>query len=229
MPALLAKRNPNLREFMDDPACDFEKLRNSYAQFGLINRLLSGWSWLYQHMIRPAAADRPHTLLDIGFGGGDIPLALGRWAQRDGIKLEITAIDPDHRALAYVKTHDCPTNVSFRQASAEDLLVQGECFDFVISNHLLHHLMPGEFELLCETSAMLSRRLVIHNDIERSDLAYLAFALTRPIFRNSFIVTDGLISIRRSYTYAELAKAKPEGWSVRRMRPYRLLLIHESR
>ena len=71
MPLFLKHREAGLREKMDDPACDLETLRNTYAQFGAVNRLVSGWEGTYRRLIRPFAASRNHThLLDVGSGGG---------------------------------------------------------------------------------------------------------------------------------------------------------------
>lgn len=213
---------------MDDPTCEVTKLHNTYRQFGIVNRLIAGWGRVYRRYLKP----RMHTgetyhLLDVGFGGGDIPLRVARWAERDGLDLAITAIDPDARAYAYAQTRDLPDSILFRQATAKMLLDTGERFDFVVSNHLLHHLGNDELREMCRQTQRLANRLVLHSDIERGDLAYAGFALTRPFFRDSFITTDGLTSIRRSFTHRELRAAAPPGWHVERMIPYRNLLIYE--
>ena len=46
----------------------------------------------------------------------------------------------------------------------------------------------------------------------------------RPAARDSFLHSDGLLSIRRSYTASELEAVVPDGWQVRTQRPFRLLL-----
>jgi 2-polyprenyl-3-methyl-5-hydroxy-6-metoxy-1,4-benzoquinol methylase len=228
-PVVLSQRATNLMECMDDPQCDPVKLRNTYAQFGAINRQVSGWDRIYRQYLRPVMQRTGHTtLLDIGFGGGDIPRLLHAWAKRDGLRLDITAIDPDPRAEVYVRTQGFPAEVTFRAERSTALLERGERFDLVVSNHLLHHLSDTQVQRLCRECEGLARRLVIHNDIARGDLAYLAFGLTRPFFRHSFIAVDGLRSIRRSYTPAELRAVAPEGWTVRRMFPYRNLLIYQA-
>ncbi|NHC44234.1 class I SAM-dependent methyltransferase [Motilibacter aurantiacus] len=224
----LATRDTEARELMDDPACDLRLLRSTYAQFRLVNRAVSGWRRVYVRRLRPLlSADRPTSLLDIGFGGGDVPRALAGWARRDGLLLDVTAIDPDERACAFAAATPSP-DVLFLQATSSDLVAAGERFDLVVSNHLLHHLDgPGLAGLLAD-SAALARRLVVHNDIERSPLAYAAWsAATFPLRGRSFVHVDGRLSIRRSYRRSELAAHVPDGWSVERQRPYRLLLVQE--
>ena len=233
MPYFLKTRATHLSEMMDDPACDLETLRRTYAQFGAVNRLVSGWEGTYKRFVRPLAASQPVHLLDVGSGGGDIPRKLAVWATRDGVALRVTAIDPDERATAYAQSQPHPRNVTFRCASTGDLVQAGERFDLVMSNHLLHHLSAEEVEKVCLESAHLSRGPVIHKDLERADLAYAGFmALATPLFRRSFIVHDGLVSICKSFTMDELRgvarKVEIPGWRVERSFPFHLLLIRDG-
>lgn len=227
MPFLLIRRAPHITEVMDDQDCDVSRLSNTYASFNVVNRMVSGWARLYRRWIVPLARGRACRLLDIGFGGGDVLLSLAQWAKRDGLRIELLGIDTDPRALAFANSRR-QDGVRFLQASTGDLIKAGEMFDVVISNHLLHHLPEPKLVALCHDSAALSRKLVIHNDIERGDLAFLAFALTQPLFTNSFITVDGLRSIRRSFTAPELSCLAPPGWRVEKLFPYRLLLVRQS-
>ncbi|MCI0400462.1 MAG: methyltransferase domain-containing protein [Gammaproteobacteria bacterium] len=216
---------------MDDPNCDLEMLYNTYRQFRFINVLLSRSKVIYGDWIKPAMSeqDRSYSLLDIGFGGGDIPLAIAQWAKTDGYKLRITGIDIDPRAVDYVNTLAWPENLYFRLASVQELVENGERFDFVISNHMLHHLNSAEFLEMLNSAALLSRRYAIFMDLERSDLAYCLFAIfALPVSWKSFIRHDGLVSLRRSYTFEELKRLTPSGWLVDRVFPFRLLLIRKG-
>ena len=225
----LARRDTESTEFMDLADCDPDRLERTYRQFSAINRLVSGWPRLYRRWIRPRLdARRPTTLLDIGFGGGDISRALARWAARDGLVLRTTAIDPDERALRHVRGLP-DAGVRFEQASSADLVARGERYDLVISNHLLHHLDAAELTALLADSRALARHRVIHNDLSRGRAGYGCYALaTVPFARRSFIHQDGLLSIRRSYRRPELQAVVPPGWQVRPMVPQRLLLVHEG-
>lgn len=227
MTLFLRHRSRRLRERMDDASCDPDLLRNTYAQFVIVNQLVSGWRRVFRHYLLPLAGRRA-TLLDIGCGGGDLVRRLALWASEAGVALELTGIDPDPRALAYARSQPNPPGVRFLGVGAEELAARGDRFDFVTSNHLLHHLDEAQLGPLLEASARLARVRVVHNDIRRSDLALLAFALTRPFFRRSFITEDGLRSIRRSFTQAELAERAPLGWRVERLVPFRNLLLLDA-
>lgn len=230
MPIFLEQRNENLKERMDDPDCNREELFNTYKQFSVINSLISRWKHIYNNGIRPACQNplRTYTLLDIGFGGGDLPIKISRWAKDDSIKLNITAIETDARACEYIERKNTSGDIQFRQISSSELMKERKSFDFVISNHLLHHLREEELQQLLHEARKLSNIRVLFNDIERSDLGYLLFnVLSRPIFRSSFITDDGLTSIKRSYTLKELQAQVPAGWIVKRIFPYRLLLSYD--
>lgn len=214
---------------MDDPGCDQTKLHATYRRFDRINRLVAGWRRIYRRYLRPRLQARgAATLVDIGAGGCDVILRLRQWALRDKLSLSVTALDPDPRVAEYLKLHPLPSDVRFLPVKPGALLRAGERFDFVISNHLLHHLHDAEIPRLCSESSALARHLVLHNDIARNPVAYQVFRLTRPFFRGSFITEDGLTSIRRSFTASELSALAPKGWRVTRMAPYRTLLIFEA-
>jgi len=224
----LSRRAPDLRERIEDPACDLQVLFNTYRQFAPLNSLISRWRPIYRRYLRPCLKQRGGgTLLDIGFGGGDIPIRLADWARGDGLCLDVTAIDTDPRSLEYARQQHAGSSVRFLQVSAEQLGARGERFDLVVSNHLLHHLSEVQLPKFLAAAAALAGELVVLNDIARSTLAYLAFAATtKPFFRRSHIVADGLTSIRRSYTASELRALAPPGWQVDRAFPWRLLLVH---
>ncbi|WP_348648490.1 methyltransferase domain-containing protein [Cryobacterium breve] len=113
-----------------------------------------------------------------------------------------------------------------------DLAEEGARFDVVVSNHVLHHLTGDQLGGLladCQRLAEPGGRVLL-GDIERSTFAYLGFGLgTWPLFRDSYIRTDGLTSIRRSFTAPELRAVVPPGWDVVREHPSRLLLRWNGR
>lgn len=212
---------------MDDPDCDLDMLHNTYRQFRFVN-VISRVRWIYRRWIRPVMKARPdqrYSLLDIGFGGGDIALQMARWANREGFQLEVTGIEIDRRAYDYVRTLKRPDNASFRLIDIHDLAAGGERFDFVISNHMVHHLDRDEFNKMLKSATRVCTRFVLFVDLKRSDFAYMLFAAaTYPFFRNSYIRHDGLSSLRRSYTFHELKALAPPSWRVTRLFPFRLAL-----
>lgn len=224
---MLEQRAVNDRERMDSPDCDLATLHRTYQQFSLVNRAFAGWSAVYRRYLRPRlSTEVVTTLLDLGCGGGDVALYLDSLARRDGFRLSITGVDPDPRAIDFAVNRPRGERVTFRQAAGGELVAEGQTFDLVISNHVLHHLGPREFGDFLRESEQLSRRLVVHNDLRRHPAAYVLFGLAALPLRGSFIREDGLTSIRRSYTPGELAAASPPSWRVVPIRPFRQLLLH---
>ncbi len=228
MPLILKKRNPNLIEWMDRKDCDKELLFNTYRQFKTINRLLSGWDKIYKVYIKPHLMynAKPVSILDIGCGAGDILRYIRNLAEKDGFKLTLTGIDPDPRAIEFIEQQSISDDIRYYPFRSHELIKQGRRYDIVITNHLLHHLNRMGMSSVTKDATLLARKMVIFSDIERSDIGYAAFATIAPLlFRNSYIVRDGLISIKKSFTKEELQDEFAKPWIVHRQFPFRLLAI----
>ena len=229
----LAERDESATELMDEPGGDVATLERTYERFRLINAVVSNQRAVYRRWIRPClSATEVRRVLDIGTGGADLPRALLRWARADGLRLEVTAIDPDERALDWALRQPAEPGLVLRRVSSADLARAGERFDVVTSNHVLHHLDGRQFGALLADSERLAGDggIAVHGDIERTRLGYVGFALgtlpfERNLFAGSYIRPDGLTSIRRSHTAAELAAVLPAGWRVRRGIPSRLEVV----
>ncbi|MEX2501563.1 MAG: methyltransferase domain-containing protein, partial [Trueperaceae bacterium] len=213
---------------MEEPGVDPVVLRRTYAQFGPLNDLVAGWRRAWRRTLAPAAhaAAAEHgrvRLLDVGCGGGDLIRRLCAWAAQDGVELHATGVDPDPVALAYARSRSVPPNVRYRQARAEEL-PDGDRFDLIVSNHLLHHLPEPELTALACTCERLRAPsgTVLHGDIHRNALALPAFALASFPFRRSFVREDGFRSIRRAWRPHELAPLLPPGWRAERVGRFRI-------
>ncbi|MFD5225863.1 methyltransferase domain-containing protein [Microbacterium sp. NPDC058342] len=231
----LTVRAVGARELMDDPDADQRMLERTYARFSVVNRIVSPWHGEYRREIRPRARRGVLRVLDVGAGAADLTRALAVRLRRDGIAASVTALDADPRAVDWARAHDDGVGLRCVRAMTGDLVGEGERFDVVLSNHLLHHLTDDELQALLGDSERLLAPggIALHHDIARGRAAYALFAAaTRPFAANllegSFIREDGLTSIRRSRTAGELAALAPAGWSVRRGMPARLTLRREA-
>lgn len=223
----LRVRDVKAVEEMDRADCDPTRLYRTYARFPVVNALLSGWHGTYRQRLLPLLAEHSAvSVLDIGCGSGDVARSLVRWARRDGFRLTVTAIDPDERAFTFASHKPPVEGVVYLNAHSSELVADGRKFDVVISNHILHHLDPGQLAEVLHDSESLSRGLCLHNDLNRSNIAYMLFmAGFWPLGVGSYICGDGLTSIRRSYTAEELRAAVPASWSVERNGPWHHLLV----
>lgn len=223
----LSVRDVGLAELMDDPMCDPRRLKATLRRFGTVNRLFSGWGATYRDRLRPALAalGRPARVLDLGSGGGDLVARLAGLARQDGLDVSWTGVDPDPRSLEIAGERAAP-GIEFRVTDAASLRRAGETFDAVVSNHVLHHLTSTELAAFAEDSLALSSGPVIHSDIRRSGAAYGLYAIAiTPFAPGTFLRTDGLRSIRRSYLPDELGGALGPRWSVETGSPFRVLAL----
>ena len=220
MSRLLPSR-ANLVEEMDDRHCDSATLAKTYAHFETVNRLVSGREILYRRRILPAIRNGAKSILDVGCGGGDVIRYLARRAQADGYAIDFCGIDPDERAIAFAKAHGTAERVRFE---CDDIYNLSRRYDLLISNHVLHHLDSAEVARFCNATSALCNYAIVHSDLCRSAWALSLFPFVGVWFHGSFILRDGMTSIRRAFSPSELAELAPEGWKVDARLPFRLEL-----
>ncbi|MFH8251093.1 methyltransferase domain-containing protein [Microbacterium sp. B2969] len=221
----LSARDVDVAELMDDPDCDPVLLAATLRRFDTINRMWSGWARLYEARLAPflASLERPARVLDLGSGGGDLVARLARLAARDGLDVRWVGADPDERAL-HVARERASSRIEFRAMDASALRWAGERFDAVLSNHVLHHLSAADVAVFAADSLALSDGIALHSDIRRSRPAYALYAIgVTPFAPGTFLRTDGLRSIRRSYRAGELAETLGRPWTVRDAAPFRVV------
>ncbi len=215
-------RRATAPELMDDPHSDRRRLERTLAQFARINRVFSRYGAALRGPIlhdAAAAGLKRFSVLDVGGGGGDIARRLVDDARRRGFNAEVTILEADPRVAAYARCM-CATypQITVQEGSALELppahtpaaasTPGEEAYDYVISNHLLHHFRDEDLPELLRRMCMAARRLVIANDLLRSRPAAVAFAaLARLCFPDSFAAFDGALSINKGFRPPELRAA----------------------
>jgi len=224
------KRDYKITELMDDPDCNPVKLLRTYKQFSFVNRMFSNWKKIYKQFILPKLTDKDniYTLLDVGCGLMDNSRYIQKLAQKDGYKIEITGLDPNSVVSQYFDITVLNEGVKFIPSFLHEIDSTLK-YDFVISNHLIHHLDNSEITELHHDIANRTIKLAIMNDIHRSVWAYVGFSIiTLPYKGWTFIHTDGRRSIKRSLDIEELNSLLPGGWFSENVFPYRLLSVYET-
>lgn len=214
---------------MDDPSCNPVKLARTYRHFKFVNRVVSSWGWLFRRHILPEMKDTTatYTLLDVGCGLLDNGNFLQELAKKHGYTLEIKGIDPNPIIAKMLENNSKTSN--FEEVYLSEIVSRGEKYDFVISNHLMHHFHDKELSELLADVALVTNKMAIMNDLRRNLFSYFGFALaTFPIRFYSFIHIDGLRSIRRSFKAKELKHIVSPGWEVRHVFPLRMSAIYRK-
>ena len=192
-------------ELLDDPGSDPFVVARSLHNIARANRWFGGVAAARWGLARVLAGVRPGTavtLLDLGTGIGDLPLACARWAGRRGIALTPLGLERSRVAAALARDAGVPTMVA--DAGAPPL---GErSVDLVLLSQVAHHFDPDSIVALLRTADRLARLAVVVSDLRRSRVAQSAFAGGALLLRfDPATRHDGHTSIRRGFTAPELA------------------------
>jgi 2-polyprenyl-3-methyl-5-hydroxy-6-metoxy-1,4-benzoquinol methylase len=195
-------------ELMDTETFDAEVTRRTLGFLGLTARRFGGASLILRHLERwskrwPRAA--AISILDIGCGGGEIPLAIADWSRRRGLNVRIRAIDlvPGIAAVAE-KTCARRPEIDVRAEDAFALADRGERFDYVISSLFLHHVHSRDLDRVLRLFDALAVRGVIASDLRRSAPSLAAVTALSLVAGNHVVRHDAPLSVRRAFRVDEL-------------------------
>ncbi len=224
-------------ELMDDPGADREELRRALAYIRGVNRWLGGSAALIRLLDRWSRRwprGRPVTLLDIGTGSGDIPLAARGWTERAGFDLRVTGVDLHATTLALAREHIAGREgIELVAADARLLMERFEpgSFDYVHAGLFLHHLPNADVVKVLGIMDLLARAGIVWNDLVRSRLSGTALRLML-IGQPRMARHDAIVSVRAGFTrrevegYAALARVGYARW--RRVLWYRFTYAGEK-
>jgi SAM-dependent methyltransferase len=210
-----------------------EALHAALADIGAVNRFLRG-SKVLVNAVRPflteAQAASPLTVLDVGTGGADVPLALVAEARRLERGIRVVAIDREPATLSYARaqTADVP-EIELEKQDALALPYEAASFDIVTASLFLHHFAHDDAVRLLSSFRRIARRAVLINDLERHVVPWAFIALVARITRrHPMFVHDAPLSVLRGFTRDELLAAARDAGdpaaTVRAFHPFRLLL-----
>ena len=203
------RRSVDVEEMLDGPLDDPAALRGNLRDLERVNRWLGG-AGLSARAIDALAGDREAlTVLDVGTGAADIPVALLARAARNGRRLLVTGIDnrPEvlDAAVARRPRLGITPGLELHVGDGRALSFPDRSFDIAHSSMLLHHLEPTGAVALLREMSRVARRGVVVNDLLRGRLAWLgAWLLSHVATRNRYTRYDAPLSVRRAYTVAEL-------------------------
>lgn len=196
---------PPGRELLDDPAADPARVAESLHHIARSNRWFGGRAALRWGVARAleGAARRPVVLLDLGTGAGDLPRHLRAWGAARGMTITALGLERIPSAARLAARAGLPTVLG----TAGSLPVRPGSVDIVTISQLLHHLVPEDAVALLREATRVARRAVVVADLHRAPFACVAFRLGAAALRfDPHTRADGLTSIARGYTPAELAR-----------------------
>lgn len=198
-------------ELMDRADIDDRELASALRYLRLINRAAGGTSAVRRELERLArrrVRERPLTMLDVGTGSADIPLAGAAWARRRGIDLRVTGVDFHAKTLAVARAAVAASAagpaVELIEGRAQELerLVGGRTFDIVHAGLFIHHLDAGDVASVLSAMWRLCRGVVVWSDLVRSTaMEWLVRAGS--IGQGPVVMHDAVASVRAGFTREE--------------------------
>lgn len=195
-------------ELMDTQPFDEKITRRTLRFLGMTARRFGGAALVVRHLDRLVAgvpSTEEISILDVGCGGGEIPLAVAGWARARGRAVRIVAIDlvPEIAAVAREACAGHP-EIEVREQNVFDLAGGGETFDVVTASLLLHHVPPPDALGTLRAFDRLARRGVIISDLRRSVASFMAVTAVSWLAGNHVVRHDGPLSVRRAFLPEEL-------------------------
>ncbi len=201
-------------EMMDDFSIVDDRLLQALDELRWVNRLLGGYA-ATMHVLKPylkARRGRPVHLLDLGTGVADYPEVIVRWADRQGLDVQVTAIDANPATVEHARrtlARRLPPRLARRirvlVADALALPFGEDNFDVAMAAMFMHHLDDeGAVRLLREMRRVAREGLLV-NDLHRHGVAYYGILVparllpVSPMFRH-----DAPVSVRRGFRREEL-------------------------
>lgn len=201
-------RQTHSPELLDGPLSDPALLQANLRDMARANRLLGGAALSRRALAVLVPGSEPVTLLDVGTGGADIPIALLRDARRISRPMHVTAVDSRTEVLdaAHALHPELATDpdLTLEVADGRGLPYADGSFDVAHASLVLHHLDEDEAVAFLRELGRVARRGVVINDLSRGRLStWGAWTLAHVTTRNHFTRHDAPLSARRAYTPAE--------------------------
>jgi 2-polyprenyl-3-methyl-5-hydroxy-6-metoxy-1,4-benzoquinol methylase len=142
------------------------------------------------------------SLLDVGFGHGDMLRAIARWARRRGIEARLTGIDLNARSVAVARAAT-PEGLHIAYLAGDYLLLPDR-FDFIISSQVAHHMTGDQLRtFLCHMEANARKGWLV-SDLHRHAFSHFGFpVLARLMGVHRIVREDGKLSIARAFRPGE--------------------------
>ena len=206
-----------------DPAVYAAVLRD----LAKINRWTFTASPTLAFLNRAIGARKAFSLLDVGFGQGDILRDIARWADKRGIAARLVGVDLNPLSVEVARAAaPIDPRISYRTGDYAD---QPEPFDFIISSQVAHHMTDAQLDTFLRHMEATARAGWLVSDLHRHRFAHGGFPLlARLLGVHRIVREDGTLSIARSYRPREwpaiLARAgvNPAAVTIARRFPFRL-------
>ena len=213
-------------EIMDDPALDADVYAAVLSDLAKVNSVTMARRPTLQFLERAVASQSEFSLLDVGFGDGDMLRAIARWARKRGKSARLVGIDLNPRSEAIARQKAQPDEpIEYRTGDYAGLVGGG--YDCIVSSLVAHHMSHRQLVAFLQFMEANARSGWYVNDLHRHGIAYAGYPLlARLAGWHRIVRKDGQLSIARSYRPKEwppiLTEAGVSDASIKRRFPFRL-------
>jgi len=215
-------------EQMDAPGIDPAVYATVLSDLSRVNRWTLTARPTLRYLDRAAGDLDAFTLLDVGFGHGDMLRAIARWARKRGIKARLIGVDLNSMSEKIARAAT-PSDLSAIEFRTGDYRNQSEPVDFIISSQVAHHMSAGQLGEFLRHMEERSVRGWLVSDLNRHVFSYSGYPLlARMMGVHRIVREDGTLSIARSIRPEEwpaiLSRAEidPALVTIRRRFPFRV-------
>jgi len=221
---------------MDDLDLGGTTMRQTLDQLAVVNRLLGGgqaWRGVKALLAGRPTPAQPFVLADLGCGGGESLRQIARWARGAKVPLRLIGFDANPHVVAYAqeKAADLP-EISFEVADICSPAFLQRRFDLITCSLVLHHFPQEQLRNLLPAYLRMCRQGLVISDLQRHWLPWMLFGLASGCMGASPMIRhDGLLSVRRGFTRAELEQLLQESGFHHRLQwrwAFRYLAVAQS-
>ena len=202
-PELMDRPQPVSPELISDLR-NLRTLNRCFGSYRLIRHFLRCW-------IRPNDKLR---VIDLATGSGDIPRLVVEFARKIGASVAIDAVDFQASTVEIARGLSADFPEIHYHCSDIRQFGESQSYDLVLFSLALHHFTADEATALLRRCHELARGRVLVADLRRNWFVQAGIdLLTTFVFRESMTRNDARASIRRAFSFREMAElARTAGW-----------------
>lgn len=144
-------------------------------------------------------AKEPLQIVEVGCGGGNNLHTIQRWADKNGVRVELTGIDINEECIAFARSQPENRGIQFICSDYKLAKIQPST-DVIFSSLFCHHFTDEELVYQLQWMYENSRLGFFINDLHRHPIAYYSIKLMTSIFSKSYLVkNDAPLSVSRGF------------------------------
>lgn len=188
-------------ELLDGGTLSDAEVAANLADLAQLNRLPGGTAASLAAIDRLVGPRGRPSVLDVGSGAADQPLAFAR----RGCRVVGVDANPAVLRVARQRVAAAGTELELVRADALSLPFADDAFDVAHASLLLHHLAPTDAVRALAELARVARVGVVVNDLRRGLLPLgVTWVTLGALARSPVTHRDGVLSVRRAYTIREI-------------------------